>query len=233
MGYAFLYQRGVAKKPVLTSIAVTTKPTTTTYAEGATFSTSGMIVTATFDDGSTSVVTGYTYSPTTVPMGSSNITISYTHEGVTKTATVAVIGNRYFYRRGTISHTGSWQTNSTDLFNVNSDHLYVGSTEVPPSARWMVWTTNTVDLSNISTIYLVLDSSGWKNNGYSYTQFGVTSSTGDAVFDAALTVPLGTNQLVTLNVSNVTGRKYFKIFSDNNSGNDYNMWTKYYEIYGR
>ena len=47
----------------LESIAVTTQPTTTTYEYGDTFSSSGMVVTATYSDGATSAVTGYTTSP--------------------------------------------------------------------------------------------------------------------------------------------------------------------------
>ena len=49
----------------LTSIAVTTAPTKTVYTEGETFDSTGMVVTATYnnDPSNTEVVTGYTCSP--------------------------------------------------------------------------------------------------------------------------------------------------------------------------
>ena len=47
----------------LQSIAVTTKPNKTEYTEGEKFSKTGMIVTATYSDGSSNAVTNYTYSP--------------------------------------------------------------------------------------------------------------------------------------------------------------------------
>ncbi|MEA5004678.1 MAG: bacterial Ig-like domain-containing protein, partial [Christensenella sp.] len=48
---------------VLDSIAVTTPPVKTTYTEGESFSSMGMVVTATYSDSTTAPVTGYTYSP--------------------------------------------------------------------------------------------------------------------------------------------------------------------------
>lgn len=74
----------------LSSIAVTAPPSRTAYFTGDTFSTSGMVVTATMADGSTKAVTGYTCSPTTMVAGTTAVTISYTEGGITKTATQAV-----------------------------------------------------------------------------------------------------------------------------------------------
>uniref|UniRef100_A0AAU8B8V3 Ig-like domain protein n=1 Tax=Dulem virus 34 TaxID=3145752 RepID=A0AAU8B8V3_9CAUD len=74
----------------LSSIKVTTAPTKTEYFTGDAFSTAGMVVTATYADGSTKAVTGYTYSPTTMAASTTSVTISYTEGGVTKTATQAV-----------------------------------------------------------------------------------------------------------------------------------------------
>lgn len=74
----------------LSSIAVTTPPTKTAYFTGETFSSAGMVVTATMADGSTKAVTNYTCSPTTVAASTTAITVSYTEGGVTKTATTPV-----------------------------------------------------------------------------------------------------------------------------------------------
>lgn len=78
----------------LSSIAVTTQPTKTTYYVGEIFDPSGMIVTATWSDNTTSTVTNYTYTPDTALTSSdTTITISYTVGGITQTATQAITVN--------------------------------------------------------------------------------------------------------------------------------------------
>ena len=78
----------VGNTPNLVSIAVSTPPTKVIYKAGEYFDPSGMVVTATFDNGTTKTVSGYTYSPTrTLQQDDSVITISYTKKGVTKTTT--------------------------------------------------------------------------------------------------------------------------------------------------
>ena len=78
----------VGNTPNLVSIAVSVPPTKVTYKAGEYFDPSGMVVTATFDNGTTKNVSGYTYSPTrTLQQGDSAITISYTKKGITKTTT--------------------------------------------------------------------------------------------------------------------------------------------------
>lgn len=75
----------------LSSIAVTTKPSKTTYNRGEPLNTAGMVVQATYSDGSKSNVTGYTCSPTTLnTAGTKTVTVSYTEGGVTKTTTFTV-----------------------------------------------------------------------------------------------------------------------------------------------
>ena len=78
----------VGNTPNLVSIAVSTPPTKVIYKAGEYFDPSGMVVTATFDNGTTKNVSGYTYSPTGTLQQSDNvITISYTKKGITKTTT--------------------------------------------------------------------------------------------------------------------------------------------------
>jgi len=76
----------------LDSIAVTTLPTKTEYAIGEDFKSAGMVVTATYSDGSTAEVTDYTtdisgYDKTTA--GTKTITVTY--QGKTAEFTVKVI----------------------------------------------------------------------------------------------------------------------------------------------
>ena len=49
---------------VLSSLAITTPPTKTTYTQGESFDPTGMVVRATYTDGTTSTSINYTYSPT-------------------------------------------------------------------------------------------------------------------------------------------------------------------------
>ena len=78
----------VGNTPNLVSIAVSVPPTKVIYKAGEYFDPSGMVVTATFDNGTTKNISGYTYSPTrTLQQDDSVITISYTKKGITKTTT--------------------------------------------------------------------------------------------------------------------------------------------------
>ena len=77
---------------VLESIAITTPPTKTEYAEGESFDPAGMAVTATYDDGTTADVTA---SVTCTPAGAltaadTAVTLTYTEGGVTETVTLAI-----------------------------------------------------------------------------------------------------------------------------------------------
>lgn len=81
----------------LSSIAITTPPTKTSYYAGDTFDRSGMVVTASFSDLSSSTISydasganGYNYSTSALIAGATTHTISYTFEGVTKTANVTI-----------------------------------------------------------------------------------------------------------------------------------------------
>lgn len=78
----------------LSSIAVTTAPTKTTYIAGNNFDSAGMEVTASYTDGSSAVVSGWTVTNgTSLPAGRTSVTVSYTEDGVTRTATTPITVN--------------------------------------------------------------------------------------------------------------------------------------------
>ena len=78
----------------LSSIAITTAPAKTTYTAGESFNKTGMVVTATYSNGSTATVTDYTVSPSAaLTTSNTSVTISYTEGGVTKTATQVITVN--------------------------------------------------------------------------------------------------------------------------------------------
>ena len=74
------------------SIAVTTPPTKTQYEPGEIFDPTGMIITATYIDGTTNIVTNYTITNgDKLSEDMTTVTISYTENGVTKTTTYEVV----------------------------------------------------------------------------------------------------------------------------------------------
>ena len=81
----------VTVKKVLVSIAITTQPTKTVYQYQESLDPAGMVVTATFSDGSTAAVTDYTYPTTNFStLGRQVMKLEYTYEGVTKSTDLVV-----------------------------------------------------------------------------------------------------------------------------------------------
>ena len=81
----------VTVKKVLVSIAITTQPAKTVYQYQESLDPTGMVVTATFSDGSTSAVLDYTYPTTNFStLGRQVMKLEYTYEGVTKSTDLAV-----------------------------------------------------------------------------------------------------------------------------------------------
>ena len=84
----------VTVEKVLVSIDVTTPPTKTAYDYLESFDPAGMVVTANFSDGSTAPATGYSYSDTAFStLGQQAVSLEYTYEGVTKSASLNVTVN--------------------------------------------------------------------------------------------------------------------------------------------
>lgn len=73
----------------LSSIAITTPPTKTEYTVGDTVDITGMVVTATYSDSSTNVITDYTYAPTTA-LTATDTAITITYQGKTITTPITV-----------------------------------------------------------------------------------------------------------------------------------------------
>ena len=81
----------VTVKKVLVSIAITTQPTKTVYQYQESLDPAGMVVTATFSDGSTAAVLDYTYPTTNFStLGRQVMKLEFTYEGVTKSTDLVV-----------------------------------------------------------------------------------------------------------------------------------------------
>ena len=78
-------------EPQVIGIEVTTEPTKTEYVEGDALDLSGMVVTATYDDGSSVAVDGYTTVPAEgVELTVDDTTVTVSYEGHTATFTITV-----------------------------------------------------------------------------------------------------------------------------------------------
>lgn len=151
----------------LSAITVTTNPTKTTYEYGDTLATAGMVVTASYSDSKTAAVTGYSCSPTTFStVGNQVVTVSYTENGVTKTATFNVTVNRKSVTKPTwksnLTYTGSAQSVSSTSYwnNYNTSYMTIGGTTSATTAgtyiatftpgsnyRWSDGTTSAINVN--------------------------------------------------------------------------------------
>ena len=74
----------------LTGLSVGTKPAKTSYVEGESLNTSGLVIKASYSDNTTASVTGYTLSGYSSTPGEKTVTVSYSEGGVTKTTAFSV-----------------------------------------------------------------------------------------------------------------------------------------------
>lgn len=151
----------------LSAIVVTTKPNKLTYEYGDTLATAGMVVTASYSDSQTKTVTGYSCSPTTFStVGNQVVTVSYTENGVTQTATFNVTVNRKSVAKPTwksnLTYTGSAQSVSSTSYwnNYNTSYMTIGGTTSATNAgtyiatftpgsnyRWADGTTSAINVN--------------------------------------------------------------------------------------
>lgn len=151
----------------LSAIVVTTKPNKLTYEYGDALATAGMVVTASYSDSQTKTVTGYSCSPTTFStIGNQVVTVSYTENGVTQTATFNVTVNRKSVTKPTwksnLTYTGSAQSVSSTSYwnNYNTSYMTIGGTTSATNAgtyiatftpgsnyRWADGTTSAINVN--------------------------------------------------------------------------------------
>lgn len=151
----------------LSAITVTTKPNKLTYEYGDALATTGMVVTASYSDSQTKTVTGYSCSPTTFStIGNQVVTVSYTENGVTQTATFNVTVNRKSVTKPTwksnLTYTGSAQSVSSPSYwnNYNTSYMTIGGTTSATNAGTYIatftpgsnyrWTDGTTTAINVN-----------------------------------------------------------------------------------
>jgi len=143
----------------LVSVRVTTPPSKLTYLEGESFSTAGMVLTAYYNNGTSSPVIGYTLSGYTSTVGTKTVTVSYGGKSDTVTVTVksrvpaAITSPVYPVKDGTIRKIPEGTTVATLLAGINErDYckVYQGNSVV--SGSTLVGTGMVVKLLDGSTV---------------------------------------------------------------------------------
>ncbi|MCI6562487.1 MAG: bacterial Ig-like domain-containing protein, partial [Bacteroidales bacterium] len=160
------YEKAAPAK-TLTSIAITGEPAQTEYTEGDAFSAEGLVVTATYDDASTAVVTAdatWTFDPATLAVGTTSVTATATYNEKTASETYNVTVKEI------PTYTYTWMVNGV---KVKKSVLKEGAAvEVPANPEnidgkeftgWV--TTATVD-ANVAPTYATIDATAKANTTY-------------------------------------------------------------------
>lgn len=160
------YEKAAPAK-TLTSIAITGEPAQTEYTEGDAFSAEGLVVTATYDDESTAVVTDdatWSFEPATLAASTTSVTATATYNEKTASETYNVTVKEI------PSYTYTWMVNGAE---VKKSVLKAGAAvEVPANPEnidgkvftgWV--TTATVD-ANVAPTYATIDETAKANTTY-------------------------------------------------------------------
>lgn len=151
----------------LTAIEITQEPATLVYEYSDTLQIAGMVVQATYSDGTQNNVSGYQHSPSTLnTVGQQTITVTYTENGVTQQDTFQVTVNRMSVAkptwRGSLTYSGSNQSVTSTSYwnNYNTTYMTIGGTTSGTNAGTYTatftlgnnyrWTDGTTDAEEVN-----------------------------------------------------------------------------------
>ncbi len=138
----------------LSSIRVTTEPSNKTYIEGQNFNAAGMKITATYSDGTTKEVTGYTITDgNNLSAGKTSVIISYTENGVTKTVTQSITVKKKEVPTNTITEnttTENTTTENTTIENTTTENITTENTTTENTTTENTTTENTTTENTIT-----------------------------------------------------------------------------------
>lgn len=151
----------------MTSIAITGEPAQTEYTEGDAFNPEGLVVTATYDDASTAVVTddaAWSFSPATLAVGTTSVTATATYNEKTASETYNVTVKEI------PTYTYTWMVNGTEVKkSVLKEGTAVEAPANPENIDDKVFTgwvtTATVD-ANVAPTYATIDETAKANTTY-------------------------------------------------------------------
>lgn len=160
------YEKAAPAK-TLTSIAITGEPAKTEYTEGDAFNAEGLVVTATYDDASTAVVTAdatWSFEPATLAVGTTSVTATakYNEKTASETYNVTV--------KEIPSYTYTWMVNGAEVKKtVLKEGAAVEAPANPENIDGKVFTgwvtTATVD-ANVAPTYATIDETAKANTTY-------------------------------------------------------------------
>lgn len=207
---------GITAKEAVTvqDITITTAPAKITYTEGETFDQTGMVVTATYSDNSTATVTGYTVSPSTaLTTADTTITISYTEDGVTKTATQAITVNAK-----SNTENNNTENNNTENNNTGSNSGSTNSGSETGNNSGSTNTDNTNTGSNTGNYYNNTDTNNTNTGSGSGTNSGSINTGNTNTDNTNAGSNTGTNSGSTNNGNVNTGSNNGSNSGNTNSG---------------
>lgn len=166
-GYSFTILFGNETPKTLQSIAISGEPATTEYTEGETFSAKGLVVTATYDDASTAVVTAdaaWSFEPATLAAGTTSVTATATYNEKTASETYNVTVKEI------PTYTYTWMVNGAEVKkSVLKEGAAVEAPANPENIADKVFTgwvtTATVD-ANVAPTYATIDATAKANTTY-------------------------------------------------------------------
>lgn len=160
------YEKAAPAK-TLTSIAITGEPAQTEYTEGDAFNAEGLVVTATYDEASTAVVTAdatWSFEPATLAVGTTSVTATakYNEKTASETYNVTV--------KEIPSYTYTWMVNGAEVKkSVLKEGTAVEAPANPENIDGKVFTgwvtTATVD-ANVAPTYATIDATAKANTTY-------------------------------------------------------------------
>ena len=166
-GHSFTILFGNETPKTLQSIAISGEPAQTEYTEGETFSTDGLVVTATYDDASTAVVTDdatWSFEPATLAASTTSVTATATYNEKTASETYNVTVKEI------PSYTYTWMVNGAEVKkSVLKEGTAVEAPANPENIDDKVFTgwvtTATVD-ANKKPEYATIDATAKANTTY-------------------------------------------------------------------
>lgn len=221
---------GTSSVKTVTSLTVSSAPTKTVYTEGESFSTDGLVVKANFNDGTSSTITDYTYSPSgALSYGTNKITISYGEKTIDVPITV-IRGDtpkiKYFKKVTSNLTSGqylivcddsnlAWKTGAVtanDTIAVTKDEFenIVYTSELEDAMFTFDLTNGSVLNPNGKYIYNDSDTANVK---YSDEPVSNTISVSDGVLNIS-----GPSTLVKYNYVSSSENSFFKFYKSTSSG---------------
>lgn len=160
------YEKAAPAK-TLTSIAITGEPAKTEYTEGDAFSAEGLVVTATYDDASTAVVTAdatWSFSPATLAASTTSVTATATYNEKTASETYNVTVKEI------PSYTYTWMVNGAEVKkSVLKEGTAVEAPANPENIADKVftgWVTTAAVDANVAPTYATIDATAKANTTY-------------------------------------------------------------------